>query len=264
MTAPAGQLSRRPRQRRLRRCAPRHSRMLLVLVRSLRYPQANSNRNFDILNRLLLFSRRTSRRRSGAMRKPRPRTAPSPRVLDSFAEFGATSSSRPLWRAASKFCAALRRKGRSSATKTWRSAPNCRSRRCRDLLIRCPGSAISKPTTSRRSISSGRRAGDRASAARDHEFAAVRASCDEGTRRLRGRIGVHGHARPSQYRLCGDQPVNSMFSRQLSDIGLSQPIAATAIGRAYLAACTPADREAILQRNQDQDAGGSGSGITRS
>jgi len=39
---------------------------------------------------------------------------------------------------------------------------------------------------------------------------------------------------------------SSMFSRQLSDIGLSQPIAATAIGRAYLAACTPADREAIL------------------
>ncbi|HWM48855.1 MAG TPA: IclR family transcriptional regulator [Xanthobacteraceae bacterium] len=39
---------------------------------------------------------------------------------------------------------------------------------------------------------------------------------------------------------------SSMFSRQLSDIGLSQPIAATAIGRAYLAACAPADREAVL------------------
>jgi DNA-binding IclR family transcriptional regulator len=39
---------------------------------------------------------------------------------------------------------------------------------------------------------------------------------------------------------------SSMFSRQLSDIGLSQPIAATAIGRAYIAACTPGDREAIL------------------
>lgn len=39
---------------------------------------------------------------------------------------------------------------------------------------------------------------------------------------------------------------SSMFSRQLSDIGQSQPIAATAIGRAYLAACTPNDREAIL------------------
>jgi DNA-binding IclR family transcriptional regulator len=38
---------------------------------------------------------------------------------------------------------------------------------------------------------------------------------------------------------------SSMFSRQLSDIGLSQPIAATAIGRAYLAACTPGDREVI-------------------
>jgi DNA-binding IclR family transcriptional regulator len=37
-----------------------------------------------------------------------------------------------------------------------------------------------------------------------------------------------------------------MFSRQLSDIGLSQPIAATAIGRAYLAACTPGDRAATL------------------
>src|SRR5262245_60290836 len=39
---------------------------------------------------------------------------------------------------------------------------------------------------------------------------------------------------------------SSMFSRQLSDIGLSQPIAATAIGRAYLAASTPGDRAAIL------------------
>ncbi|MGZ3410896.1 MAG: IclR family transcriptional regulator [Xanthobacteraceae bacterium] len=39
---------------------------------------------------------------------------------------------------------------------------------------------------------------------------------------------------------------SSMFSRQLSDIGQSQPIAATAIGRAYLAACAPNDREAIL------------------
>jgi DNA-binding IclR family transcriptional regulator len=39
---------------------------------------------------------------------------------------------------------------------------------------------------------------------------------------------------------------NSMFSRQLSDIGLSQPIALSAIGRAYLAACVPAEREAIL------------------
>src|SRR6516162_4105250 len=39
---------------------------------------------------------------------------------------------------------------------------------------------------------------------------------------------------------------SSMFSRQLSDIGLSQPIAATAIGRAYLAACTPPEREALL------------------
>ena len=35
-------------------------------------------------------------------------------------------------------------------------------------------------------------------------------------------------------------------SRQLSDIGLSQPIAATAIGRAYMAALTPAEREALL------------------
>jgi DNA-binding IclR family transcriptional regulator len=38
----------------------------------------------------------------------------------------------------------------------------------------------------------------------------------------------------------------AMFSRQLSDIGLSQPIAKTAIGRAYLAACGAAEREAIL------------------
>jgi DNA-binding IclR family transcriptional regulator len=35
-------------------------------------------------------------------------------------------------------------------------------------------------------------------------------------------------------------------SRQLSDIGLSQPIAATAIGRAYVAALTPPEREAVL------------------
>jgi len=33
---------------------------------------------------------------------------------------------------------------------------------------------------------------------------------------------------------------------QLSDIGRSHPIAATAMGRAYLAACTPADRDAIM------------------
>ena len=41
---------------------------------------------------------------------------------------------------------------------------------------------------------------------------------------------------------------SSMYSRQLSDIGLSQPIAATAIGRVYIAACTPGDREAILNK----------------
>ena len=39
---------------------------------------------------------------------------------------------------------------------------------------------------------------------------------------------------------------SSMYSRQLSDIGLSHPIMATAIGRAYLAACTPEDRKSIL------------------
>lgn len=39
---------------------------------------------------------------------------------------------------------------------------------------------------------------------------------------------------------------SSMYSRQLSDIGLSHPIVATAIGRAYLAASTPEDRNAIL------------------
>lgn len=39
---------------------------------------------------------------------------------------------------------------------------------------------------------------------------------------------------------------SSMYSRQLSDIGLSHPIMATAIGRAYLAACTPENRKSIL------------------
>jgi DNA-binding IclR family transcriptional regulator len=39
---------------------------------------------------------------------------------------------------------------------------------------------------------------------------------------------------------------SSMYSRQLSDIGLSHPIVATAIGRAYLAACTVENRNAIL------------------
>ena len=39
---------------------------------------------------------------------------------------------------------------------------------------------------------------------------------------------------------------SSMYSRQLSDIGLSHPIMATAIGRAYLAACAPEDRKSIL------------------
>lgn len=41
---------------------------------------------------------------------------------------------------------------------------------------------------------------------------------------------------------------SSIFSQQLSDIGLSQPLVATAIGRAYLAACTPDAREALLNR----------------
>lgn len=39
---------------------------------------------------------------------------------------------------------------------------------------------------------------------------------------------------------------SSMYSRQLSDIGQSQPIMATAIGRAYLAACAPEDRKSLL------------------
>ena len=41
---------------------------------------------------------------------------------------------------------------------------------------------------------------------------------------------------------------NSSMANQLSDIGLSHPIAATAIGRAYLAACAPAEREAIINQ----------------
>jgi len=39
---------------------------------------------------------------------------------------------------------------------------------------------------------------------------------------------------------------SSTLSLQLSDIGRSYPIAATAMGRAYLAACSPADRDAIM------------------
>lgn len=39
---------------------------------------------------------------------------------------------------------------------------------------------------------------------------------------------------------------NSVMAQQLSDIGRSLPMAATAIGRAYLAACTPAERNAII------------------
>jgi DNA-binding IclR family transcriptional regulator len=39
---------------------------------------------------------------------------------------------------------------------------------------------------------------------------------------------------------------NSVMAQQLSDIGRSLPMAATAIGRAYLAACTPQDRAAII------------------
>ena len=39
---------------------------------------------------------------------------------------------------------------------------------------------------------------------------------------------------------------NSVMAQQLSDIGRSLPIAATAIGRAYLAACAPQDRDAII------------------
>ena len=109
-----------------------------------------------------------------------------------------------------------------------------------------------------------RGAGDRHPLLATMTLRQVARSGDEGTRRLRGRLGVDGRARPAQHRLRGDQPQSSsMFSRQLSDIGLSQPIAATAIGRAYLAACTPAEREAMLQRNPHQDAGRSGSATTR-
>lgn len=39
---------------------------------------------------------------------------------------------------------------------------------------------------------------------------------------------------------------SATLTLQLSDIGRSYPIAATAMGRAYLAACTPADRDAIM------------------
>lgn len=39
---------------------------------------------------------------------------------------------------------------------------------------------------------------------------------------------------------------NSPVALQISDIGRSHPIAATAIGRAYLAACAPAERDAII------------------
>ena len=39
---------------------------------------------------------------------------------------------------------------------------------------------------------------------------------------------------------------NSMMAQQLSDIGRSLPIAATSIGRAYLAACAPAERDALI------------------
>lgn len=39
---------------------------------------------------------------------------------------------------------------------------------------------------------------------------------------------------------------NSFMAQQLSDIGRSLPIAATAIGRAYLAACAPPERDALI------------------
>lgn len=39
---------------------------------------------------------------------------------------------------------------------------------------------------------------------------------------------------------------NSIFNSRMSDVGLTYPIAATAIGRAYLCGCTPTERQAIL------------------
>src|SRR5690606_24630046 len=56
---------------------------------------------------------------------------------------------------------------------------------------------------------------------------------------------------------------NSIFNNRMSDVGLTYPIAATAIGRAYLCGCAPAERQAIVDEmhvttpdawKQDEDA----------
>jgi len=41
---------------------------------------------------------------------------------------------------------------------------------------------------------------------------------------------------------------NSIFSRNLSDIGMSYPIIQTATGHAYLAGCTPTERQELLNK----------------
>ena len=39
---------------------------------------------------------------------------------------------------------------------------------------------------------------------------------------------------------------HSVLNSRLSDVGLSYPIVATAIGRAYLCGCTPAERQSLI------------------
>ena len=61
------------------------------------------------------------------------------------------------------------------------------------------------------------------------------------------RLGEHGHPRPPEHGLRGSLPQRQP-APTLPDIGTSVPIAQSVIGRAFLYACTPPEREAVLNQ----------------
>jgi DNA-binding IclR family transcriptional regulator len=206
----------------------------------------NTNRDFDILNYVLL-SGAASRRGSRRMRKARSRNAPTRRVLASFDEFGGDK----------QFATTLAR-----GLEILRCfAPEGPVLGNKDLA---EATGLPKPTVSRFTYTLSRLGYLKADhiSSKYQLGAAVLALAHP----LLATMTLRQVARPAMKELADyaggsvsmgvrdrlnivyveTSRSSSMFSRQLSDIGLSQPIAATAIGRAYLAACTPPEREALL------------------
>ena len=182
------------------------------------------------------------------MRKAKPKTAPTRRVLESFDEFGgdkqfATTLARGLeiLRCFAPEGPMLGNKDLAERT----GLPKPTVSRFTYTLSRL--GYLQAPTTSRRNISSAppccRSAYPLLATMTLRQVARPRCASSPTTPADRCRWACATGSTSSTSRPAG-RSVDA--SRQLSDIGLSQPIAATAIGRAYLAACTPAEREAIL------------------